>query len=189
MATEVTHDAKLSNLEVTGATQLGEVISKRKVIRQTTYPGWNDAALTLTTSLSGALILLDKDEATTLTLPAVTSSDIGTTYEIVETAASDNLRQIVTAFNNDYFVGGVTNSFDDAKTDGVTGGVAFISTGGTDTTIKFDDNLANSGGARVVLTAILTGNTEADGGAKLVWAVSGNKIAQAENDSGAAFFA
>ena len=44
-------------------------------------------------------------------------------------------------------------------------------------------------GARVVLTAILTGNVAASGGAKLVWAVSGNKVAQAITDTGAAFFA
>lgn len=162
---------------------------KRDVIRQSAD---SDTAITLTVTQSGALVLLDEDEAYTITLPAITASDIGTTYEIIETVASDNLRSIVTAYNNDYYVGGVTNTFDAAKTDGSTGGIAFLTAGATDTTIKFDDDLANGGGgvgSRVVLTAVLTGNVEAGGGAKLVWAVSGNKIMQAETDTGAAFFA
>ena len=126
-------------------------------------------------------------------MPPITANDIGVTYTIIETVVSDLLRKIVTKYDNDYLVGGVTNLFDAAKTDGSTGGVAFVSAGGTDTTIILgDDNLANSGGglgATVVLTAVLAGNTGAGGGAKLVWAVTGNKIAQAENDTGAAFFA
>jgi hypothetical protein len=162
---------------------------KREVIRQSAD---SDTAITLTTQQSGALILLDEDEAYTITLPAITADDIGTTYEILESVASDNLRSVVTAYDNDYYVGGVTNTFDAAKTDGSTGGIAFLTAGGTDTTIKFDDDLANGGGgvgSRVVLTAVLTGNTGAGGGTKLVWAVSGNKIMQAETDTGAAFFA
>ena len=116
-----------------------------------------------------------------------------TTTTELTVAQSGALVLLDTKYDNDYLVGGVTNLFDAAKTDGSTGGVAFVSAGGTDTTIILgDDNLANSGGglgATVVLTAVLAGNTGAGGGAKLVWAVTGNKIAQAENDTGAAFFA
>lgn len=161
---------------------------RREVLRQTVFT----TATELTVAQSGALVLLDKDEATTITLPAVTSSDIGVTYTIMETAASNEARKIVTKYNNDYFVGGVTNSFDGAKTDGSEGGIAFVSTGGTDTTInlaKDDETNAGGGlGAIVNITAVLTGNTGAGGGAKLVWAVTGNKVAEAENDTGAAFF-
>lgn len=160
----------------------------KEVLRQTVFT----TAKTLTAAESGAIVLLDKDEATTITLPAVTADDIGINYTFIETVASNTLRKIVTAYDNDYLVGGVTNSFDGAKTDGSTGGVAFVSAGSTDTTITLgDDDLANAGGglgATVTVTAILTGNTADGGGAKLVWAVVGNKVAQAENDTGAAFF-
>ncbi len=161
---------------------------RREVLRQTVFT----TATELTIAQSGALVLLDKDEATTITLPAVTSSDIGVTYTIMESVVSNTARKIVTKYDNDYFVGGVTNSFDAAKTDGSTGGIAFVSTGGTDTTINLaKDDEANAGGglgAIVNITAVLTGNTGAGGGAKLVWAVTGNKVAQAEADTGAAFF-
>ena len=159
---------------------------RREVIRQSAY---DNTALPLTVAQSGALIMLDEDEAYTITLPAITANDLGVTYEFIETVASTNLRKIVTKYNNDYFVGGVTNTFDaigdtdDLKT--------FVSTGGTDTTISFDDDLNNCGGglgARVVLTSVLTGNTGAGGGAKLVWAVSGNTIAKELADTGAAIF-
>ena len=173
------------DLALGGSTLSG---ARKEVLRQTVFT----TSKTLTVAESGAVILLDKNEATTITLPAITASDIGVHYHIIETVASDLLRKIVTAYNNDYFVGGVTNSFDAAKTDGSTGGLAFVSTSGTDTTITLaDDNLANAGGglgANITLTAVLAGNTEAGGGAKLVWAVTGNKIAQAEDDTGAAFF-
>lgn len=162
---------------------------RREVLRQTVFT----TSTELTVAQSGALVLLDNDGATTITLPAVTSSDIGVTYTIMETVASDLLRKIVTKYNNDYFVGGVTNLFDAAKTDGSTGGIAFVSAGATNTTINLaKDDLANAGGglgAMVTLTAILTGNIEVDGGPKLVWAVTGNKVAQVEADTGAAFFA
>ena len=159
---------------------------RREVLRQTVFT----TATELTVAQSGALVLLDKDEATTITLPAVTSSDIGVTYTIMETAASDTARKIVTKYNNDYFVGGVTNLLDSADdTDAL---VQFVSTGGTDTTINLaKDDLTNAGGglgAIVNITAVLTGNTGAGGGAKLVWAVTGNKVAKAKDDTGAAFF-
>lgn len=160
---------------------------RREVLRQTVFT----TSTELTVAQSGALVLLDKDEATTITLPAVTSSDIGVTYTIMETAASDTVRKIVTKYDNDYFVGGVTNLLDSAEdTDAL---VQFVSTGGSDTTINLaQDNKAHAGGglgAIVNITAVLTGNTGASGGAKLVWAVTGNKVAQAKTDDGTAFFA
>ena len=151
-----------------------------------------NTARTLTVFESGCLFLLDEDEAYTLTLPAITSADIGVSFTILETVASNELRSVVTAYNNDYYIGGVANLFDAAKTEGSTGGIAFLTAGSTDTTIKFDDDLANGGGgvgSWVQLTAVLTGNTAAGGGSKFVWAVTGAKIAQAETDTGAAFFA
>ena len=100
------------------------------------------------------------------------------------------MRKIVTPYDNDYYVGGVTNLFDAAGDTDVQ--VQFVSAGATDTTITLgDNNLANAGGglgAMVKLTAVLAGNTEDGGGAKLVWAVTGNKVAQAITDTGAAFF-
>ena len=82
------------------------------------------------------------------------------------------MRKIVTKYDNDYLIGGVTNTFDAVEdTDGL---VTFVSTGiasvsDTDKTITlFDDDTDNAGGgvgARVELTAILTGNTTNGGGA------------------------
>ena len=85
----------------------GYIAEQKRVIRQTTADGWNDGAVTLTTSQKGAIILLDKDEATTVTLPAITASDIGVYYTFIETVSSDNARSIVTAYDNDYYVGGL----------------------------------------------------------------------------------
>jgi hypothetical protein len=176
------------NSEVTNAEAVRISNSQREVIRQSDD---DDTAITLTVSQSGALVLLDENEAYSITLPAITSSDIGVTYEFMETVVSDLLRKITTAYNNDYYVGGVSNLFDAAGDTDVA--VQHVVAGATDTIITLgDDNLANAGGglgARVVLTAILTGNVAASGGAKLVWAVSGNKVAQAITDTGAAFFA
>ena len=176
------------NSEITNAEAVRISNSQREVIRQSDD---DDTAITLTVSQSGALVLLDENEAYSITLPAITSSDVGVTYEFMETVVSDLLRKITTAYNNDYYVGGVSNLFDAAGDTDVA--VQHVVAGATDTIIKLgDDNLANAGGglgARVVLTAILTGNVAASGGAKLVWAVSGNKVAQAITDTGAAFFA
>ena len=160
--------------------------AKREVLRQTVV----GAARTLDTSESGALILLDKDEACAFTLPAIGSGDIGCTFTFIETVVSDTDRTVNTAFDNDYFVGGVTLNFDAASTDS-TGTIAFVSTGGTDIQLTFDDNLTNGAGglgSQVTCTAVLAGNTESGGGAKLVWAVEGSMIAQAENATGAAIF-
>lgn len=160
----------------------------KRIIRQTDATiGWNDGAIELTYGMSGALILLDKDEATTVTLPQVTAAAIGTSFTFLETVASNNLRSIVTKFDNDYFVGGVA-SLPVADEDGAH---VFTSTGGTDTTIKFDDDLQNGAGglgAIVTVTAILTGNTGAGGGAKLCWAVDGVMPTADPNGDGTAIF-
>jgi hypothetical protein len=159
---------------------------KREVLRQTVFT----TAKTLTVAESGALILMDKNEATTITLPAITANDIGVNYTFIQTVVSDLLRKIVTPYDDDHYVGGVTNLFDAAGDTDVA--VQFVSAGATDTIITLgDNNLANAGGglgAIVELTAVLTGNTADGGGAKLVWAVTGNKVAQAITDTGAAFF-
>ncbi|MAF26051.1 hypothetical protein CL634_10840 [bacterium] len=160
----------------------------REVLRQTVVSVL--AAKTLTVAESGALILLDKDEAVTFTLPPITSNDVGVNYTFVETVVSNLSRRIATYYDNDYLVGGVSNLFDAAGDTDVL--VTFVSAGATDTIITLgDDNLANAGGglgANVTLTAVLTGNVANGGGAKLVWAVTGTKIAQAATDTGAAFF-
>ena len=159
---------------------------RKEVLRQTVFT----TAKTLTTDESGAIILMDKNEATTITLPEIGANDIGVHYCVIQTVVSDLLRKIVTAYDNDYYVGGVTNLYDAAGDTDVQ--VQFVSAGATDTIITLgDNNLANAGGglgAMVKLTAVLEGNSESGGGAKLVWAVTGNKVAQAITDTGAAFF-
>jgi len=168
-------------------TTTGYVAEQKRVIRQTTADGWNDGAVTLTTAQKGSIILLDKDEATVVTLPAITSSDIGVYYTFIETVASDNARSIVTAYDNDYWVGGLVVGTTPAES----GSKSFVPAGGTDTTITFDDNLANGMGAlgsTVTLTSVLTGNTGAGGGAKLVWAVSGHVGTSDANGDGTAIF-
>ena len=161
---------------------------RREVLRQSDD---SDTAITLTVAQSGALLLLDENEAYTITLPAITAGDIGVSYTIMETVVSDLLRKVVTPYDNDYLVGGVVNAFDAAGDTDVM--IGFVSAGATDTTIVVSDgNLANAGGGlggTVTLTAVLQGNTEDGGGAKLVWAVTGKKVAQAITDTGAAYFA
>ena len=160
---------------------------RREIIRQTD----SDATTTLTVAQSGVLVLLDEDTSDNwaITLPAITSVDIGVTYEFFQTVASNYTRTVTTAYDNDYFIGGVVNVFDAAGDTDVL--VGHVSTGSTDTSLRFDDNDSNAGGgvgARVVLTAILAGNTASGGGSKFVLAVSGNKVAQAITDTGADFF-
>ena len=174
------------NSEVTNAEAVRISNSQCEVIRQSDD---TDTAITLTVSQSGALVLLDEDEAYTITLPAITSDDIGVNFTFMETVASNNLRKFVTAYDNDYLIGGVTNTFDAVgDTDGL---ITYVSTGATDTTVSFDDDLDNCGGgvgANVKITAVLTGNVAAGGGSKFVWAVSGNCIAKELADTGAAIF-
>ena len=165
----------------------------QEVIRQTTADGWNDAAVTLTVAQSGALILLDKNEATTVTLPAITSADIGVNYTFVETLASDLLRSVVTAYDDDCIIGGFGLHFDGASTD-ATGTIAFksIVVGDAIVRFKFDDDLNNGGGgvgSTIKLTAIAAGNTGAGGGDKAAWLLTGNVVGVTEAATGAGFVA
>ena len=161
---------------------------RQEVLRQSDD---SNTAITLTVAQSGALMLLDENEAYTITLPAITQADIGVHYTFMETVVSDTLRKVVTAYDNDYLVGGVVNAFDAAGDTDVL--IGFVSAGATDTTIVVSDgDLANAGGGlggTVTVTAVLAGNVESGGGAKLVWAVTGKKVAQAITDTGAAYFA
>ena len=152
-----------------------------------------DTAITLTVDQSGAIMLLDEDEAYAVTLPAITANDIGVTYTFMETVASNNDRTVNTAYDNDYFVGGVHVLPTAAWGSGTAqdGGVFGLSAGSTDVQITFDDNLADCAGhvgSWVKVTAVLTGNTASGGGAKLVWAVQGNMGTADPNGTGAAIF-
>ena len=163
---------------------------RQEVLRQSDD---TDTSITLTVAQSGALVLLDENEAYAITLPAITAGDIGVNYTFMETVASNTDRTIDTAYNNDYYVGGVhvlpsaAWAAGTAQDDGVFG----LSAGSTDVQITFDDNLADGAGhvgSWVKVTAILAGNIEAGGGAKLVWAVSGNMGTADPNGTGAAIF-
>ena len=177
------------NSQLTNAEAVRISNSQREVLRQSDD---TDTAITLTVSQSGALVLLDEDEAYAVTLPAITSSDIGVNYTFMETVASNNDRTIDTAYDNDYYVGGVhvlpTAAWGDDTQDG---GVFGLAAGATDVQITFDDNLANGAGhvgSWVQLTAVLTGNTASGGGSKLVWTVTGNMGTADPNGTGAAIF-
>ena len=178
------------NSEITNAEAVRISNSQREVLRQSDD---TDTSITLTVSQSGALILLDENEAYAITLPAITSSDIGVNYTIMETVASNTDRTINTAYDNDYYVGGVHVLPTAAWGSGTAqdGGVFGLAAGATDVQITFDDNLADGAGhlgSFVQLTAILTGNTASGGGAKLVWSVTGNMGTADPNGTGAAIF-
>jgi len=168
--------------QITGAGSAG--MGFREVIRTST-----NATPSLTIAQAGALVVMDLATTTTITLPAVTAEDIGAFYDFQVTTASNDLRKVVTAYNNDYIVGGVAHGFDGADS----GATHFVSSlvAGTNTTVKIDDNLSNggSGNSFFRLTAILTGNTAPGGGSKAVWAISGVIGAQANNSDGSAIFA
>ena len=159
-----------TNLDVDSSGNLittGHVIGQTRIFRQTTALGWNDTAFSPTILQRGSIYLLDKDQATTVTLPAVTSVDLGATFTFIETVASNNARKVTTTHDNDFFVGGLNVGTTAAEN----GAVGFIVAAGTDRVLTFDDNLANGMGAlgsHATFTAILTGNTGAGGGAKPV---------------------
>ena len=160
------------------------------VISQTNATDWGDAAYTLTTKQSGAIILFDKDEATTVTLPAITTARIGTTYTFIETAVSINLRSVVTAYDDDIIVGGLSIGFDGTES----GSIDHISkvVANAMVRVKLDGNLADGGGgvgSTFTLTAIGAGNTGSSGGDKTVWALTGHVVNQAADGDGTAFFA
>ena len=185
-----TTGAFTTNLDVDSSGNLlttGYVIGQTRIYRQTSADGWNDAAYAPTISQRGSIFLLDKDEATTVTLPAVTSSDLGATFTFIETVASNAARAITTTYDNDYFVGGLNVGTTAAES----GAVGFIVAAGTDRVLTFDDNLANGMGAvgsHATFTAVLTGNTGAGGGAKLVWAVTGSVGSADADTDGTAIF-
>jgi len=158
--------------------------NQRKVIRASDF---TSNAYTLTLNDSNAVILLDQDAADAITMPSVTAADIGVTYLIIQTVAGTTAKTITTAWDNDYWVGGVAN----LPTAAEDGAITHVPAGGTDTIITFDDDLVNGAGnigSWVRLTAILTGNTAASGGAKLVWLVEGVMGTADPNGNGTAIF-
>ena len=162
----------------------------REVIRQSAD---GDTAITLTVAQSGALILLDEDEAYAITLPSITAAQIGTTYTFVQTVASNADRTIDTAYNNDYYIGSVALLPSAVWAAGTAqdGLDIFATAGSTDTQITFDDDLANGAGgvgSTITLTSILTGNTGAGGGSKFVWLVEGVMATADPNSDGTAIF-
>ena len=164
---------------------------RQEVIRQSDD---TDTAITLTTAQSGALVLFDENEAYAITMPAVTLDDVGITYTFMETIASNTDRNINTAYDNDYFVGSLVvlpSAVWGSGTaqDGLAANI--VANAANDVQITFDDDLANGAGgvgSIVNLTAIVTGNTGAGGGAKLVWAVTGQMFTADPNGNGTAIF-
>ena len=164
---------------------------RQEVLRQSDD---SDTAITLTVAQSGAIMLYDEDEAYAITLPAITTADIGVNYTFMETIASNNDRTIDTAYDNDYYVGSLVLLpsavwASGTAQDGLAANI--VANAGSDVQITFDDNLANGAGgvgSIVKLTAIVTGNTGASGGAKLVWALTGQMFTSDPNSDGTAIF-
>ena len=164
---------------------------KREVIRQSDD---SDTSITLKIGQSGALVLLDEDEAYAITLPAISSADIGATYTFMETIASNTDRTIDTAYDNDYYVGSLVLLpsavwASGTAQDGLAANI--VVNAANDVQITFDDNLQNGAGgvgSIVELTAVVTGNTAAGGGAKLVWALTGQMFTADPNSDGTAIF-
>lgn len=169
-----------------------KTILEKKVIRQSAD---TDTALTLTTADSGALVLLDEDEAYTITLPYITASDIGTTFTFQVTLNSNNDRYVTTPIADDFLIGAVQmlpSAVWGATTaqDGLA--VTCIADSATDRAITFDNNLANGGGSlgsTVTLTAVLAGNVAGvSTSAKAVWSISGYLTTADPNSDGTAVF-
>ena len=164
---------------------------RQQVLRQSDD---NNTSITLTTAQSGALVLYDEDEAYAITLPAITAADLGVNYTFMETIASNNDRTIDTAYDNDYYVGSLVVLPSAVWASGTAqDGLAAntIANAANDVQLTFDDNLANGAGgvgSIVTLTAIVAGNTGAGGGAKLVWAVTGQMFSSDPNSDGTAIF-
>ena len=169
------------DIKLAGTTFSG---GKREVLRASDF---TSNAYTLKTTDSGCVVLLDQDAADAITMPAVTSADLGVSYVIVQTVAGNTAKTITTGYDNDYWVGGVAN----LPTAAEAGAKTHVPAGATDTIITFDDNLTNGAGnigSWVRLTAILTGNTAGGGGAKLVWLVEGVMGTADPNGNGTAIF-
>ena len=178
--------------EFTGSLAVsGELTGYRKeVLLQTVFT----TALALTVAQSGAIVLLNKNEATAITLPEVTANDIGVEYTFVQTLTSALDRTINTKYDNDYFTGSLTVLplavwGSGTAQDGLA--TYALANAAADTQITFDDDLQNGMGAvgsSVTCTAILTGNVAAGGGAKVTWLVTGNVFTVDPNSNGTAIF-
>ena len=179
-------------LTVAGDTTLSGKFAghRRLVIRQADFVS---NARTLTVAESGALVLLDTQAATVVTLPAITASDIGVTYTITQTIASNDDRVVNTAYDNDYYTGAVVllpaaTWQPDTVQDSLD---MFSRTAGDSKQITFDDDLQNGAGnvgSSITVTAILAGNVEAGGGSKHVWSVTGAMATADPNSSGGSVF-
>ena len=164
---------------------------RQEVLRQSDD---SNTSITLTVAQSGAIMLFDEDEAYAITLPAVTTGDIGVNYTFMETIASNNDRTIDTAYDNDYYVGSLVVLpsavwASGTAQDGLAANI--VANAASDVQITFDDNLANGAGgvgSIVKVTAVVTGNTGAGGGAKLVWALTGQMFTADPNSDGTAIF-
>lgn len=180
------------NLSVAGDTTLSGKFAghRRLVIRQADFTA---NARTLTVAESGALVLLDTDAATAVTLPAITASDIGVTYTVMQTISSEADRVVNTAYDNDFYTGAVVLLPSDPWASGAAqdGLDIFCRTAGSDGQITFDDakpDAAGNVGSSITVTAILTGNVEAGGGSKYVWSVTGAMATADPDSSGGSVF-
>ena len=164
---------------------------RQEVIRQSDD---SDTSITLTVAQSGALVLFDEDEAYAITLPAITIADIGVNFTFMESIASANDRTVDTAYDNDYYVGSLVvlpSAVWASGTDQDGLACNTIANAANDVQLTFDDGLANGAGgvgSIVKLTAVVTGNTGAGGGAKLVWALTGQMFTADPNSDGTAIF-
>ena len=161
----------------------------REVIRQSAD---DNTALDLTVAQSGALILFDEDEEYEITLPSITTAQIGVHYDFLVTVAdADGSRKVQAKFDDDLIQGGVFVSFETATATNPTSTKNFIATGAATHAITLDEDLTNGAGgvgSQFTCTAVLAGNTTDGGGDKAVWQIQGHVIQNAENGTGAAIF-
>ena len=178
--------------EPSAYTEIKNILEK-KVVRQSASGAVT--ALTLTTADSGALVLLDEDEAYTITLPYITANDIGTTFTFQVTVNSAADRFVTTPIADDFLIGAVQllpSAVWGATTaqDGLA--VTCIANSGVDRAITFDNDLVNGGGSlgsTVTLTAVLAGNVAGVAtSAKAVWSISGYLTAFDPNSDGTEVF-
>ena len=153
----------------------------------------DNEAITLTAAQSGATIVFDEGTTYTVTLPAVTAAQVGTHYTFVQTVALTSTKSniIQASADDDLLGGGLNLSFDAAKTDGSTGGLAFIPAAAASHKITLDDDEANGAGGpgSIIHCVAIAASTGTSGGTDdIVWVVSGTVVAQAENSNGSAIF-
>ena len=107
MATEVTHDAKLSNLEVTGATNIsGGLNFKEKVVLLSNKgaAGAIRSALTLADSGTHFIVPALTGGTQTITLPAVSADNVGFTARFTMLATAAQIFSVDTAAANDKII-------------------------------------------------------------------------------------